>query len=101
MSSRSVVVVGAGIAGLTTAYHLSKLAVEVTVLEASKRVGGRMSTDQRDGYLIDRGAQFLSDGYSVIGELISELGVAQHLYRAGGWIGTVRGGTVRRINAGY
>ena len=101
MASRSVVVVGAGIAGLTTAYRLSKRGVDVTVLEASERVGGRMSTDRRDGYLIDRGAQFLSDGYSVICELISELGLAQHLSRACGWTGTVRGGAVRRTNAGY
>ena len=101
MASRSVVVVGAGIAGLTTAYRLSKLGVDVTVLEASERVGGRMSTDRRDGYLIDRGAQFLSDGYSVICELISELGLAQHLSRACGWTGTVRRGAVRRTNAGY
>jgi len=101
MALRSVVVVGAGIAGLTTAYHLSKLGVEVTVLEASGRVGGRMSTDRRDGYLIDRGAQFLSDGYTVICELISELGLARHLSRVSGWTGTVRGGTVRRTNARY
>ena len=101
MASRSVVVVGAGIAGLTTAYCLSKLGVDVTVLEASGRVGGRMSTDRRDGYLIDRGAQFLSDGYSVIGALITELGLGPHLSRTSGWTGTVRRGTVRRTNAGY
>lgn len=101
MATRSVVVVGAGIAGLTAAYRLSKLGVDVTVLEASERVGGRMSTDQRDGYLIDRGAQFLSDGYSVIRDLIGELGLGQHLTRVCGWTGTVRGHAVRRTNAGY
>lgn len=101
MASRSVVVVGAGIAGLTAAYRLSNLGVDVTVLEASKRVGGRMSTDRRDGYLIDRGAQFLSDGYSVICKLISELGLAQRLSRACGWTGTVCRGAVRRTNTGY
>lgn len=101
MTSRSALVVGAGIAGLTAAYRLSRLGVDVTVLEASGRVGGRMSTDRRDGYLIDRGAQFLSDGYSVIGDLISELGLGQHLTRVGGWTGTVRDGAVRRTNAAY
>jgi oxygen-dependent protoporphyrinogen oxidase len=101
MAPRSVLVVGAGIAGLTAAYRLSKLGVDVTVLEASERVGGRMSTDRRDGYLIDRGAQFLSNGYSVICGLMSELDVAQHVVRARGWTGTVRGGAVRRTNARY
>ena len=75
--------------------------MDVTVLEASERVGGRMSTDRRDGYLIDRGAQFLSDGYSVICELISEVGLAQHHSRVSNWTGTVRGGAVRRINHRY
>lgn len=101
MDSTSVVVIGAGIAGLTAAYHLSKRGMDVTVLEASERVGGRMSTDRHDGYLIDRGAQFLSDGYSVIDELIHELGLAQNICRVSGWTGIVRGGSVRRINANY
>lgn len=99
MTPQSVVVVGAGIAGLTAAYELSKLGADVTVLEASERVGGRMSTDRRDGYLLDRGAQFLSDGYTVIGELIAELGLAASVHPAGGWTGTVRDGTVRRTHA--
>jgi oxygen-dependent protoporphyrinogen oxidase len=94
-------VIGAGIAGLTTAYRLLKHGVAVAVLEASERVGGRMSTDRREGYLIDRGTQFLSDGYSVIYELIKELGLAHHLYRTSYWTGTVRGGTVRRTNTKY
>jgi oxygen-dependent protoporphyrinogen oxidase len=96
-----VVVVGAGIAGLTAAFRLSKAGVDVTVLEASDHVGGRMSTDRREGYLIDRGAQFLSDGYGVVYGLIDELGLAQRLSRASGWTGTVRSGTVRRISARY
>jgi oxygen-dependent protoporphyrinogen oxidase len=101
MVSKSVIVIGAGIAGLTAAYYLSKLGMAVTVLEASERIGGRMSTDRREGYLIDRGVQFLSDGYSVIYELINELGLAQHLARTCDWTGTVRGGTVRRTSTKY
>jgi oxygen-dependent protoporphyrinogen oxidase len=93
--------VGAGIAGLTAAYRLAKAGVDVLVLEASERVGGRMITDRCDGYLIDRGAQFLSDGYAVIYDLISELGLTHNLSRASGWTGTVRRGAVRRTNAGY
>lgn len=94
-----VVVIGAGIAGLTAASRLSGLGFDVRVLEASERVGGRMTTDRRAGYVIDRGAQFLSDGYAVLGELVDETGLAQDLRYASGWTGTVRGGDVRRINA--
>jgi len=75
--------------------------MNVVVLEASERVGGRMVTDRREGFVIDRGAQFLSDGYPVIGELIRELGLARQISHTSGWAGTVRGGKVRRINSRY
>lgn len=99
--SGSVAVIGAGIAGLTAACRLKKLGMEVTVLEASDRVGGRMTTDRRDGFVIDRGAQFLSDGYTVIGSLINELGLDSGLCHTAGWTGIVKGGRVKRINAHY
>jgi monoamine oxidase len=49
---RSVVVLGAGISGLTAAYELSRKGYKVTVLEASHRAGGRNLT-VRHGDLID------------------------------------------------
>ena len=39
-----IIVVGAGLAGLTTAYELEQKGHDVTVLEASSRIGGRMYT---------------------------------------------------------
>jgi oxygen-dependent protoporphyrinogen oxidase len=59
----SVVVVGAGLAGLAAASELVRRGFDVTVLEASGRVGGRMTSDEIDGVVIDRGAQFLSSAY--------------------------------------
>ena len=56
MVSESVIVVGAGIAGLTAAYQLSKFGVDVRVLEAAQQIGGRMVTDTINGYVIDSGA---------------------------------------------
>ena len=98
MRTKSVAVIGAGIAGLTAAYELSKSGADVTVFEASERVGGRMSTDRCDGYLIDRGAQFLSDGYEVIGRLIAETGLQRELHATSLLGGTVRDGRIRRVN---
>ncbi len=96
--ARSIVVIGAGIAGLTAAYELSKGGFDVTVFEASDRVGGRMSTDRCDGFVIDRGAQFLSDGYAVIGRLVAELGLQREWRTTSLYNGTVRGGRIRRVN---
>src|SRR4051794_7967072 len=61
-----VVVVGAGLAGLTAARHLHRVGLEVVVLEASDGVGGRVRTDVVDGWRLDRGFQVLNTAYPVV-----------------------------------
>ena len=58
-----VVVVGAGLAGLACALHLTRAGVEVSLQEASDQVGGRVRTDVVDGLQLDRGFQVLNTGY--------------------------------------
>lgn len=55
MSDADVIVIGAGIAGLAAAVRLVDLGLTPLVLEASDRVGGRMTTDRINGFAIDRG----------------------------------------------
>jgi len=58
-----VVVVGAGLAGLSAARLLGELGHEVVILEASDGIGGRVRTDVVDGFLLDRGFQVLLTAY--------------------------------------
>ena len=60
MVPREVVVVGAGIAGLTAAYRLKQAGHHVQVLEASPNAGGRMITIEWNGLSIDPGAEFVT-----------------------------------------
>jgi phytoene dehydrogenase-like protein len=60
-----VVIVGAGLAGLTCANVLRERGAEVAVFEASDGVGGRVRTDERDGFLLDRGFQVYFTAYPV------------------------------------
>jgi phytoene dehydrogenase-like protein len=57
------IIVGAGLAGLTCAKVLSESGAEVAVFEASDGVGGRVRTDERDGFLLDRGFQVYFTSY--------------------------------------
>ena len=67
--SKSVVVVGAGLAGLTCAIYLQRRGASVTVLESSDRVGGRVKTDSVNGFLFDHGFQVINPNYSEIKRL--------------------------------
>ncbi|MGW4235091.1 NAD(P)/FAD-dependent oxidoreductase [Streptomyces sp. NPDC004980] len=61
--SPDTVVVGAGLAGLACALELCRAGQRVALLEASDAVGGRMRTDRRDGFLLDRGFQVFNTSY--------------------------------------
>ena len=76
-----VVVVGAGITGLTAAYTLAteRDDVEVTLLEASDRVGGRILTTPFDGVDVDCGADAFLARVPDARELAIELGFADEL----------------------
>ncbi|GAA3305934.1 hypothetical protein GCM10020295_60920 [Streptomyces cinereospinus] len=58
-----VVVVGAGVAGLAAAHRLTGAGIAATVLEAAPRPGGRMATEEVDGFRLDRVGQFLFTSY--------------------------------------
>ncbi|UZI31722.1 FAD-dependent oxidoreductase [Streptomyces sp. VB1] len=49
-----VIIIGAGIAGLSAAHLLVRAGLGVRVLEAEPRVGGRLTTDEVDGFRLDR-----------------------------------------------
>ncbi|QLJ00778.1 FAD-dependent oxidoreductase [Streptomyces sp. NEAU-sy36] len=61
-----VVIVGAGIAGLSAAHRLTSAGVTTAVLEAAPYAGGRMSTEKVDGFRLDRIGQLLSTSYPAL-----------------------------------
>ena len=74
-SALPVVIVGAGLAGLSAAKSLIDAGIDVRVLDASTSVGGRVQTDEINGYRFDRGFQLINAGYPEV----KELGIIEQL----------------------
>jgi phytoene dehydrogenase-like protein len=66
---KKVIVIGAGLAGLSAALTLQSEGVDVTVLESSDRPGGRVTSDVIDGFICDRGFQLINANYPEIKRL--------------------------------
>lgn len=62
-TSADVVIIGAGLAGLCCARRLTEAGVSFQIVEASDGIGGRVRTDEVDGFLLDRGFQVLLTAY--------------------------------------
>ena len=72
----TVIVVGAGLAGLAAARRLVARGHEVTVVEARDRVGGRTEgLGLADGTPLELGGQWLGEGHTRMRELAGELGL--------------------------
>jgi phytoene dehydrogenase-like protein len=62
-TSPDVLIVGAGLAGLACGRHLADAGVSFQIIEASDGIGGRIRTDEVEGFLLDRGFQVLLTAY--------------------------------------
>lgn len=59
-----VIIVGAGLSGLSAAYQLQLKGYKVAIYEANGKVGGRCKSDYIDGYILDKGLHFFQKGFS-------------------------------------
>jgi oxygen-dependent protoporphyrinogen oxidase len=98
---KPVVVIGGGIAGLAAAWELHKGGARVTVLEASPRLGGVISTTRRDGWLVEGGPDsFLTTKPAAV-ELVREAGLGGNLVPSrGGRVYVWTRGTLHPIPEG-
>jgi monoamine oxidase len=72
----SAIVVGAGFAGLAAADALTRAGLDVVVLEASERVGGRVWSERlANGSIVERGAEFVLPGNETMRELAARVGL--------------------------
>jgi len=103
MPSKHIVVIGAGIAGLTAAYRLQQAGHTVQVLEADAKVGGRMITIHWQGLAIDPGAEFVTGADKLLLDIVHQLGIEEQMInyseqQTGFNVSVMRGGKVHSVN---
>ena len=74
MEERKIVVVGAGLTGLTCAAYLRRKGQDVVVLEAADRIGGLMQTEEIDGFIMEQGPSTGTIKHPEVAELFDMLG---------------------------
>ncbi|MBA3963912.1 MAG: FAD-dependent oxidoreductase [Chthoniobacterales bacterium] len=77
-SSSRIVIIGAGLAGLTCAYRMKQSGIDATLYEASSRLGGRCWTrrgDFADGQIAEHGGELIDSGHVRLRQLAQELGL--------------------------
>jgi protoporphyrinogen/coproporphyrinogen III oxidase len=82
MARASVIVVGAGIAGLTAAYQIKKAGHDVLVLDMNNYVGGRMANVDWEGFRVDIGAKFVTTADKSLTNMVQEVGLSDQLIKS-------------------
>lgn len=76
-----VLVVGGGITGLAAAYELGRAGIPTTLIEATSRLGGKVATEQLDGFVVETGPDSFVSYRPAAAELARELGLGDELIR--------------------
>nr|MBO2506640.1 protoporphyrinogen oxidase [Bacilli bacterium] len=80
---KKIAVIGGGITGLTAAFYLEKCArdhhlpLDVVLIESSLRLGGKIQTLRKDGFIIERGPESFIDHENSMAELAKHLGIEE------------------------
>jgi oxygen-dependent protoporphyrinogen oxidase len=74
-----IAVVGGGIAGLTVALRRAALGDQVTLFEAAAKVGGQLSTESSDGFVVEHGAEGFVARSAAVPALATDAGIADQI----------------------
>jgi monoamine oxidase len=87
MPETKIIIIGAGAAGLVAAKKLSSNGMDVTILEAKARVGGRIQSvyDALSGFPLEYGAEFMHGDVAVSKKILKEQDIAYHKVKGDMW----------------
>lgn len=99
MSSR-IAIIGAGISGLAAAYQLIKSGHDPVIFEKESFVGGRMSSKNLDGFIIDKAAYTIPETHKNLRRFLKEMEMKKSLFPTPGTYSTFSAGKEYKINIG-
>ena len=94
-SKETIIIVGAGLSGLSCALTLQDAGLHPLILEASDGPGGRVRTDIQEGFLLDRGFQVYLDAYPNAGALFDDSSLNLQPFNPGALV--YRQGALHRV----
>ncbi|GGB77975.1 protoporphyrinogen oxidase [Staphylococcus nepalensis] len=79
--TKRIAIVGAGVTGLSSAYFIKKARpdIEVTIYEASNRVGGKIQTYRTEGYTIELGPESYLGRKQIMTDIAKDIGLEEQL----------------------
>lgn len=86
MQHHDVIIIGAGVSGLTCAKYLNDYGIKNILIEAADEVGGRVRTDEVAGFKLDRGFQILLTAYPEAERLLNYNLLHLRAFRSGAFI---------------
>ncbi|SCW66795.1 Protoporphyrinogen oxidase [Sphingobium faniae] len=97
----TALVVGAGLSGLVAARRLLERGWRVRFVEAESVAGGSVKTFRRDGFLIDTGADAMTEAYSRFLALVKEAGLGDQLAMSSNILGVIKNNRLIEIDPAH
>jgi oxygen-dependent protoporphyrinogen oxidase len=95
-----IAIVGSGISGLASGYHLTQAGFKPVLYESSSFVGGRMSSETVDGFIIDKAAYTIPEFYRNLKGFLSQVGMQKSLVQTSSTASTFYDGRNHSIKIG-
>lgn len=74
-----ILIIGAGISGLTTAYYLDKKGYDIVLLESQSFVGGNIKSSSKEGFVCENGPNTILNNNKYFNDLINHLGISKKI----------------------
>ena len=92
-----IAIIGAGIAGLSAAYKLTEAGFQPVIFEKEAFVGGRMSSKNLDGFIVDKAAYTIPATHKNLRRFCKEMGMKRSLVPTPGTYSTFSAGKEYKI----